>query len=126
MSIIRFKRIVFVKEWFIKFKEVSGKAPTAKDFRSKKDLTLHTNQNLLGGIELLWILLGLITHNWPIFLFIFITSIMLKVIFGKIKYTLVGKIVSMKFLIFRILVYSLLIINQFYLHMDLISYLIVT
>ena len=126
MAVIQFKKISFVKEWFVKFTEVSGKTPKSSDFRSKKELNLHTNQNLLGGIELLWILLGLLTHNWSIFLLIFITSVMLKVIFGKIKYTLVGKIIPMKFLIFRILVYLLLIINHFYLHMDLISYLIIT
>jgi hypothetical protein len=125
VSIIQFKRINFVNEWFVKYKEVSGKAPKAEDFRSKKDLNLHTNRNLLGGVELLWILLGLLTNNWPIFLFIFITSMMLKVIFGSIKYTLIGKIISMKFLIFRILIYSILILNQYYLHLDLLSYLVV-
>jgi len=123
MAVIQFKKINFVKEWYVKFIEVTGKSPKASDFRSKKDLNLHTNRNMLGGLELLWVLIGLSTSNWVIFLFIFITSIMLKVIFGKIRYTLIGKIITLKFLIFRILVYSLLIINQFYLHLDLMSFI---
>jgi|SaaInlV_100m_DNA_2_1039680.scaffolds.fasta_scaffold07931_4 hypothetical protein len=126
VALIQFKKISFVKEWFIKFKELSGESPKSNDFRSKKDLNLHTNRNLLSGIELLWVLFGLLTNNWIIFLFLLITSIMLKVIFGKIQYTIIGKIISMIFLIFRIVIYLLLIINHYHLHMDLVSYLIIT
>ena len=122
MAVIQFNRINFVKEWYIKFIEVTGKSPKVSDFRSKKDLNLHTNRNILGGLELLWVLIGLSTSNWVIFLFIFITSIMLKVIFGKIRYTLIGKIITLNFLIFRILIYSFLIINHFYLQLDLMSF----
>jgi hypothetical protein len=123
MAIIQSKKIFFVKEWFVKFKEITGEAPKASDFRSKSDLNLHTNRSLLGGLELMWVFVGLLTNNWPIFLIIFLTSIMLKVIFGKIQYTLVGKIISIKFLVLRIMIYSLMIINHFYLHFDLIGML---
>ena len=123
MAIIQFKKIWFVREWFVKFKEVTGETPKINYFRSKDDLTLYTNRNLLAGLELMWIFVGLFTSNWPIFLIIFLTSILLKVIFGGIKYTLFGKIISIKFLVLRTLIYSLIIINHFYLHLDLIGLL---
>ena len=123
MAIIQSKKIFFVKEWFVKFKEITGEAPKSNDFRSKSDLTLHTNRNLLAGLELIWILVGLLTNNWMIFLIIFLTSIMLKMIFGKIQFSLVGKIITIGFIVTRILIYSIMIVNHFYLHLNLIDML---
>ncbi len=123
MGIINFKRFSFVKEWFIKYKEVTGKVPKASDFRSKKDLTLHTNRNILTSIELIWVILGLASSNWTIFLLILTSGVMLNVIFSKIKFSLVGKIISFKFLIVRTLLYLLMITNHFYLHIDLVEYI---
>lgn len=123
MAIIQFKKIWFVREWFVKFKEVTGDTPKLNDFRSEDDLTLYTNRKLLDGLELMWIFVGLFTSNWPIFLIIFLTSIILKVIFSGIKYTLFGKIISIKFLVIRTLIYLLITVDYFYLHLDLIGLL---
>lgn len=119
MAIINFKKFYFVKEWFVKYKEITGKNPKADDFRSKKDLILHTNRNILISIELIWVMIGLSSSNWIIFLLIISLGVMLNVIFNKIKFTLIGKIISFKFLMMRTLLYILMITNHFYLHLDL-------
>jgi len=112
MNIIKFKKIYYVREWFIKYQKITGKEPKDYDFRLEEDTIIHTNQKILKGIEFLWVIIGLFTPNWYLFLSILILGCVIGTIFGK-KFNLVRKLISFKFLLIRTILYLLLILNHF-------------
>lgn len=118
LSLSRFNRLYKTREWLVKFKRVTGNEPSIIDFRSRKDHTLYNNHNALLMIELVWVLLGLITGSWYMFLSVIVLGLILNFTFGKIKFTMIGKIISFKFVLYRALLYSFLILNHFWLHID--------
>lgn len=113
MLLIKWHRIQGVMEWFEKFQKITKSKPNQIDFRKKGDYSLYIRTNLIVMMELLWILTGLFTNNWFIFLSIIIYSVIVRLTFNKIKWTLLGKILSYKFLIMRIIIYYFLILKHF-------------
>lgn len=120
-NIIRFNRLYKIREWYSKFKKITNKEPNILDFRNKSDKSLLSNHNILLSIELMWILFGLISNSWYIFSFILIMGFLLNISFKKIKFTIIGKLISLKFLLLRTSLYIFLIINHFHLHIDLLD-----
>ena len=117
----KFKKIQSVIEWVDKFKNVTGKQPQKEDYRSKEELNLFLGISILAVIEFIWIICGLVTSSWYIFLSLFIYSIIIRLIIKPIKFTLFGKIMILHFIIVKFLVYLYLIINHFHLHYDTLS-----
>jgi len=111
--ILKFNKIFSVLEWYTVFTEVTGYKPKFNDFRKKEDYTLFTNRNILSMFEISWILVGLFTSSWMIFLFIIGYIIISNLIFYKIKFSLISKISSFTFAIIRISIYSYLVVNHF-------------
>ena len=120
-TLLRFNRIYKVKEWYTKFKSITGQEPSLIDYRKKGDKKIYINHNFLLGLELLWIILGFLTKSNLIFLSILIINLIINIIFNNRKFTLTHKIVSFSFLLLRTSLYLLLIVNHFYLHKDLLS-----
>lgn len=122
LSLFRFNRLYRTREWFSKFKQITGKEATVSDFRSKKDHTYYINHNALVMFELLWVLIGCLVGisigNWFMFLSVIVIGLSLNLIFSKIKFTLIGKIISFNFLLYRLLLYLFLIGNHFYFKID--------
>jgi hypothetical protein len=118
-SLLRFNRIYKIKEWYTKFKNITGQEPSLVDYRKKGDKKLYINHNFLLGFELIWIILGFFTNNNLIFLSILVVNLIINISFGKKKFTLPYKIISFSFLLLRTSLYLLLIVNHFYLHKDL-------
>jgi hypothetical protein len=111
--ILKFNKIFSVLEWYTVFTEVTGYKPKFNDFRKKEDYTLFTNRNILSMFEISWILVGLFTSSWMIFLFIIAYIIIVNLVFYKIKFSLISKISSFTFAIIRISIYSYLVVNHF-------------
>lgn len=118
-TLLRFNRIYKIKEWYSKFKIITGEEPSSVDFRKRGDKKIYVNHKFLLGFELIWIILGFFTNNSLIFLSILTINLIINIIFGKNKFTLPYKITSFSFLLLRTSLYLLLIVNHFYLHKDL-------
>lgn len=119
--ILKFKNINSVREWFDKFKIVTGKDPEEKDFRNKEERDLYKGIAALSVFEFLWVIGGLLTSSWYIFIFLLLYSVIITQITKPIKYTIIEKIVSLHFFLLKFFVYLFLIINHFHLHYDVFS-----
>lgn len=119
--ITKFKKIPYVREWDEKFKTVTGKDPKKDDYRSKEELNLFLGISILSLGEVIWVLGGLLTGSWYVFLSMFVYAIILNLLIKPIKFTLFGKIVILHFIVLKFLVYLYLIINHFHLHYDTLS-----
>lgn len=119
--IVKFKSLSLISEWAEKFKLVTGKSPEDKDYKSKEEKDLIKGAAVLVTLEFIWAMGGLLTYSWYIFLSMLLYSIIIGQIFKPIKYSILGKIVTLFSLFLRFSVYLFLIINHFHLHYDLFS-----
>jgi len=113
MLLIKWYRVQGVIEWYDKFEKIIGKKPNISDFRKANDYNLLVRSDLVILFELIWLIIGLFTSNWLIVSSIILYGFILKYGLSRIKWTLTGKIVSYKYLIIRIAIYSILILKHF-------------
>ncbi len=116
--ISKFKSIYSVREWEQKYKKVVGKIPVRSDYRSKSEYNLSRKMGILYLFEIIWVIIGILTYNWYLFLGLIIFSFISGMILKPFRYTLVFKILSVLFLIIRLVLYTYLVINHFHLHID--------
>jgi hypothetical protein len=121
--ILNFFKISKLSEWTIKFKEKTGRSPLKTDYNSVEDYNLFNGISVLIVVEFLWTFVGLLTNSWYIFMFLIITSILLKITMRPIKWSFFNKIISLVFLNVKFMVYLFLIINRFHLHLDILELL---
>lgn len=117
-QILNFKLIESINEWIFTFKKVSGKEPTKSDFRKKEDYNIYVKKNIYLIFESVWMVLGLVTNNWFIYVFmIFYSNLVNR--FIKNRFSNLSKFLLFKILIIKLLVYSFLILNNFHLELDI-------
>jgi hypothetical protein len=97
------------------------KKPLKREFRSKKEYSLHESSGILGLFEILWIFVGFFTGNWYLFGITLALSYLLNIILKPFKFSLLHKLTSFTFLLGRLCLYLYLIVNHFYLHQDTYS-----
>jgi len=119
--IMKFKKLNLIKEWRVKFKIVTGKDPQDKDFRDEEEKSLYNGMSMLSLIESIWVIIGLLTGSWFIFLSLLVYSTIINLINKPLKFTIVGKAISLKLLCIKALVYLFLILNHFHLHYDVLK-----
>jgi hypothetical protein len=112
-SIINFKKIHSLREWMIKFKEISGKVPTKNDFRSKEEISLYESNSIMILFEFIWIICGLFSGNKLIFMGLLLYFIFLRLISKKARFTVLDKIFFFLNMLLRFSVYSWMIVNHF-------------
>jgi hypothetical protein len=91
-----------------------GKNPIKQDFKNKESYNLFTNRVVLSLIEIIWIIFGLITNKWIIFLSILI--ILLTINFGldKWRFSIIDNLIRFTFIVVRCLIYISLSIQNFH------------
>lgn len=119
--ILKFRKLYSIKEWKEKYEKITGNKPTKKEFRNKKEYSLHESAGILGLFELLWIICGFFTGNWYLFAVVLVVSYSLNLILKPFKFSLLHKLTSFTFLLGRLCLYLYLIVNHFYLHQDTYS-----
>lgn len=119
--IMKLKKMNSIREWFDKYKQITGKTPEKKDFRSKEENDLYTGLSVLAAFDFIWALGGLLTGSWYVFLSLMVYALIIGIIIKPFKYTLIGTIISIHFLLFKFFVYLFLVINHFHLHYDILS-----
>ena len=112
--ILKFRKNYSIKEWKEKYEKIVGRKPDKKDFRSKQEYSLFESSNILILFEIIWIIVGLFTSNWYIFLILILLSYIN--ILNPIKFTILHKLLIFTFLISKLCLYLYLIVNHFYLH----------
>jgi len=118
--IFQYFKLIEIKEWLVAFKKVTQKDPAKTDFRSVKDYNLFITLGCLSVFETFWIILGLLTPNWIIFLTLFIFGFLLKQILDFSSFS-IQKIVGLIFSTLKSLTILILVLNHFHFHQDLAS-----
>lgn len=118
-NLLKFNRIFRIIEWYGKFEKVTGKKAKKADFREESEWISFYSRNMLLIFEGFWIIFGLITNNWFIFISLLVYGKIIGLMFLKIKYTIIGKYTYLHFYIVKALLYGFMIVNHFHLKWDL-------
>lgn len=73
-------------EWIIKYKKLIGKDPLINEVSQRINFNILTIWSISVILTLSWVLFGLFTNNWKIFLGILLFNIIFNKIFLSIKY----------------------------------------
>jgi hypothetical protein len=124
LCLFRHKRIIEVNDWLSKYKKIIGRNPNKDDFRTKEDLETLLLWSFTVVITLFWMILGLLSKNWAIFLIIFGLNILANYL-SKLSSSYIIIISFLKLIksIVMISLISFLVINHFHLKIDIINYL---
>jgi|LakMenEpi03Aug12_release.lakeMendotaPanAssembly.Ray.scaffolds.fasta_scaffold54809_4 hypothetical protein len=121
--LIKFNQISNIREWYSKFKKVTGKTPKEKDFRSKEESVLYSSFSSVLLFEFSWTILGLLTNSWYVFLLLFIITLIINLIKRPIEFTFIDKVLGFIIILLKLLIYLYLVINHYHLHFDTWSYI---
>jgi hypothetical protein len=121
--LIKFNQITNIREWYTKFKKVTGKTPKEKDFRSKEESALYNSFSSLLVFEFTWTILGLLTNSWYVFLLLFIITLIINLLRKPIEFTFVDKVMGFLVILSKLIIYLYLVINHYHLHFDTWSYI---
>ena len=100
----KLKSYLVTSEWFSRFEKVTGRKPSKKDFRSDDESNLLSTVAALSVFEFVWVLMGLLTSSWYIYLSLLIYSMIIGVISKLVDISFIRKILTGHFLIVKILV----------------------
>lgn len=112
--IFNFKKINFCLEWYYRFSEVTGRKPKQNEFRNQNDYNLFSNRLFLSLFELLWILFGILTTKYFIFLSIFLTLLIIHFGLDKWRFSKVDNYIRFLFILFRAIIYLVMIVEHFH------------
>ena len=70
IMLIKHKRIFIISEWTFRYRKYRKCNPKIDSFKKKGDYYLLFLWSIAKISSTLWILFGLLTDNWPVFLFI--------------------------------------------------------
>lgn len=118
--IFEYFKFIETKEWIAAFKKVTKRYPLKSDFRNLNDHKLFISLSYLSVVETIWIILGLLTPNWIIFLLLFLLGFLVKQILEFSPFT-IQKIVGLFFTIIKSLTIIVLVLNHFHFHENLVS-----
>lgn len=119
--ILKFRTIYSINEWREKYEKITGKKPSKKEYRNKKEYSLYESSGILGLFEILWVIGGFFTKSWYLFGISLGLSYLLNTILKPFKFSILHKLTSFTFLLSRLCLYLYLIVNHFYLHRDTYS-----
>lgn len=112
--IFNFKKTNYAIEWYYRYNEVLGRKPKKHEFRNKEDYDIYVNRGILSLYEIIWIIFGLLTNYWFVFLIILIISLMINFGLDKWRFTFIDNSIRFVFIISKCVSYIFLIINHFH------------
>ena len=117
-NLLNFLKFNKIRNWVMKFKKVTKNDVTIEDFKKESDYNLFTLYSSFIVIEFVWLLLGLTSNNWYLFLIL----ISLNSIY-KFNINIVSTTIGFIFSVFKFISILFLIINHFHLHLNIIDYI---
>jgi hypothetical protein len=119
--LLKFNNYYYLKEWYIKFQNVTGSRPKSQDFRTKEDYTTLKNKNILSIFEIIWLCVGIFTNNWIIFLFLLLVNLIANINSSNIS--IIDRFFSFFYILMKSIIYLVLFINEFHLRMNLLDFI---
>ena len=115
-------KLVEITDWLRKFKKVTKKTPTPKEFRSESEWVLTVTFGTLSLFDSIWILIGFLSSNWLIFLSLSLLTIV-QVNSIRVLNIALSKIANFIFVFVKVLTFGLLVLNHFHLHLNLNNFI---
>ena len=115
-TLIKLREYNKIKKWYNKFEEVTKKKPIKGEFRTPDEYNLFAGVSGIIAIDLVWMLLGLLTQSWYVFLAVLSLSIVLNLTKKLIGTNIISNSMTAIVLFVKISIYLYLIINHFHLH----------
>ena len=126
-QLMRYRDVHYVSNWYIKYKKITGKNPNIDDFRKEKDFYVYISRNFQIIFESFWLLFGLITNDWVLFIILLFMN-NLTIIFLEsekmFKNELLSKFLYVSILSVKKMIYIFIIVNYFHFKIDLNSLVI--
>jgi hypothetical protein len=122
-NLFNFFKFSKIRDWYIAFEKVTKKTIARKDFRNDKDYNIFILWSVFNFFELTWIVLGLATKSWPIFLSLIIFELLTKLISKNLKFRFISKTFGFSFQMCKFIIILILILNHFHFHQDLLNFL---
>ena len=119
-SVINYFKYFKIKRWVIEYKKIAKENPTPDKFKNLEEYNLFMTYSIFNIIEFFWLLIGIISSNWIIYLLIITAG----TITSLIKTPFINKILGFLNQILKTSMILLLIINHFHLHYNLTSLII--
>lgn len=116
--LVNFKRFEKISEWIVSFKKVTGKSPEVKDYR-EGDYNFLLKRNIYAIFESIWSILGILSSNWFVFIGIFIYTKLFGMAIKDIRFTLFGKLMFLKLILGKFVIYAFLVLNHFHFKVNL-------
>jgi hypothetical protein len=120
--LINYNKILQIQDWVLAFKKVAQKDPTKKDFRSQEDYNLFLGYGTISVVESIWIIFGLLSGNWQIFLILLLSGVILKNVLEYSPKTL-KKVVGFTFSFIRTITTLILVLNHFHFHLNIFEWI---
>lgn len=112
--LFNFKRVNYALEWYIRFKEITKRAPKRDEFRNEKDYNIFVNRTFLGLLELIWILFGFFTSYYLIFLSILVLLLVISFGLDKWRFSKVDNLIRFLFVLVRCVSYIVMFIYNYH------------
>jgi hypothetical protein len=119
-NLINYSKYWKIKQWYIAFQKVSNREIIRKDFRDSKDYNIFTMFHVFNLVEISWLVLGICTKSWLIFLILLAFELFKFFILKKLKYKLFTNFFGLTFQFFKFLLILILILNHFHFHQDIL------
>ena len=122
-NMINFIKFFNIRNWALTFKRVTNKDVESKDFRTREDYNIFTIYSVFLFFEIIWLLFGIATSSWYMFLSLIILGLIVNFISKYSKFLLLSKIIGTIFSCLKFCLILFLILNHFHFHLDLLSLL---
>lgn len=112
-NLINFKKVLSVREWYLKFSKITGKKPSKFNFRSQSDFDRLVSQNIFAIFEFCWLLFLVFTKSWwglPLILFL---NLLAGFIIVKTKTNLLNQFFYLIYLSLKNLIYCYVLLKGF-------------
>ena len=121
-NMFNFLKYISIKNWSDTFKKVTGKDPKKSEFRCIEDYNIFSIYVTFTFVEFIWILIGLTSSSWYVFLSILITELFYRFYISVTSLTFfVNKIIGQIFYCLKFIIILLLILNHFHFHINWIE-----
>ena len=121
-NMFNFLKFITIKNWFDSFKKITGKDAKKSDFRSPEDYNIFSIYVTFIFAEFFWLLFGLATSSWYIFLPLLTLDMCYKFFVSSTSNLLsLKKVIGQTFSCIKFSIILILILNHFHLHINWIE-----
>lgn len=122
-NVINFNSFNKIKNWIITFKKIAGKTPVKSDYKNKGDYGVYTTYTTFASMESFWMLIGIVTQSWYIFISILLLNVVLNIILTIFKSNIIEKLLLNVYGVCKLICILGLIVNHFHFHYDWLGFI---